>query len=219
MPRIREWECRASFSASPRTAYSGIGSGQKCFERGCLRLVGHPRIVRTELSARSRPTSPPDRGRRSAGGTGPNGGSVSPKTPGKTKASRIREDLRSGPGRRTGRCPGEGQPATPLFATDCRPRPDLLRRNGTRTFRNRTERCRDRSAIAPKRGKRPAPAQSGCRRFRTTRHRGKETGDQRSPYSATSRAASSGIPTAARARMWVSGLRIIVVSGDPGSTR
>ena len=115
--------------------------------------------------------------------------------------------------------PGEGRPATPLFATDCRPRPDLLRRNGTRTFRNRTERCRDRSAIAPKRGKRPAPAQSGCRRFRTTRHRGKETGDQRSPYSATSRAASSGIPTAARARMWVSGLRIIVVSGDPGSTR
>ena len=108
VPRIREWECRASFSASPRTAYSGIGSGQECFERGCLRLVGHPRIVRTELSARSRPTSPPDRGRRSAGGTGPNGGSVSPKTPGKTKASRIREDSRSGPGRRTGRCPGGG---------------------------------------------------------------------------------------------------------------
>ena len=36
-------------------------------------------------------------------------------------------------------------------------------------------------------------------------------------FSLISFSTSSGIPTAARALMWVSGLRIIAVSGVPGS--
>lgn len=42
---------------------------------------------------------------------------------------------------------------------------------------------------------------------------------RRPAYSATSRSASCGIPTAARSRTWVNGLRIMAVSGEPGSTR